>query len=236
MSDVTKDMVIYLRKDRPYSQHLATAIGGYDVTTKLPLTIDECLQYCNEELRCLAVTYHPASSTCHGKFTLSVWTSTTDADYDSYSMLGTNPGPCPAGTRFRDLCIERTVSYGLSHTTAKSYCRYIGGHLLRPFDYKKWSVTNLAGYWGGYWRIDLDSVGHDGSWKTETDKIYPEMWQWEMAWSGVNGPVGDPNCLYGVLKGADRVRNETYYGGKISCDGGNYLTEALCEYRKFLTS
>ena len=77
----------------------------------------------------------------------------------------------------------------------------------------------------------MDRVGHDGTWMTETDKIYPEMWQWDTAWSGTNGPVGVSYCLYGGLKGVDRVRNETYFGGKIGCDDGTPLTEALCEYR-----
>ena len=230
--DVTKDTVIFLRKDRPYSQYLSIDIGNYDVATKQLVTIDECIDYCNEDWKCQAVSYQPTTSTCHTKFAIAIWYISNNTNYNSYSMIGTNKGPCPAGKRFRDLCIERTLNNKLSQGNAIQYCRYIGGQLLRPFGYKKWSFTNQAGPWNGYWRIDLDSFGHDGSWKTNIDKIYPEMWQWEMAWSGANGPVGAPNCLYGVLKTADRVRNETYKGGKLSCVNGNYTLEGLCEYRK----
>ena len=232
--DATKETAIFLRKNRPYSRMALQDLPNYDVESKDVSSIEECLEYCNEDWRCLTAAYDFQDDLCYKKFGAAVWYMTNATNIDIYTVAGPSDGPCPAGIRFRDLCIERSVGRALSMASARNYCRFIGGHLLRPFNYKKWSLTNHAGSWDGYWRIDLDSVGHDGTWKTETDKIYPEMWEWDTTWSGTNGPVGDPNCKYGVLKALvnERLRNETYYAGKLSCDNGTFPTEVFCEFRK----
>ena len=191
--------------------------------------------YCNEDRRCITAVYWVQYKYCFRKYTSSGWHMDNDTKYEVFTEAGASKGPCPGGIRFRDLCIQRSLSNGESIGTARNYCRTMGGHLLRPFDYKKWSFTNIGGNSNFNWRIDLDSDGHDGSWKTETDKTYPEMWQWDTTWSGVNGPVGVSNCKFGLLKAADRVENAMYYGGKLTCDGGTAATKTLCESRKLLT-
>ena len=159
-------------------------VPNFEFEDKVVSSPDECLEYCNEDWRCLAVAYVSHNKKCHKKFGAAVWFLGNNTDVDTYTVTGSSDGPCPEGIRFRDLCIHRSLNNVLSMGFARNYCRFVGGHLLRPFNFKKWAFTNYAAYWGGYWRIDLDSVGHDGSWKTETDKIYPEMWEWDTTWSG----------------------------------------------------
>ena len=230
------DNVIYQRtgKNRPHSKFSSKVVAGYDALgSQGGLTPEECQELCNQDLRCITVAYTSGSGTCYKKYIGSPWTVTDDINFDVYTVLGLNDGPCPLGVRFRDLCFERSYSSGMTVTHSKEFCRYVGGQMVRPFGFKKWAFTNMAGVWYGSWRIDLDSVGHDGTWKTETDKIFPEMWQWDFAWSGTNGPVGGANCKYGILYSGYRVLNHTYHGGKLACDDGTPTGgEVMCEIRK----
>ena len=43
---------------------------------------------------------------CYQKFAAEVWYIETSTNIDTYTVAGSNDGPCPAGIRFRDLCIH----------------------------------------------------------------------------------------------------------------------------------
>ena len=230
------DTIIYERKTKHgfYSKIAGKAIYGFNVLgSKADQTVEECQELCNQDSRCITASYEISSAICYKKYLGATWDWTDDGNFNSYTLLRGRDGPCPTGVRYRDLCLERSYTNGVSVDDAKAFCSYIGGQMVRPFDYKKWAFTNMAGVWYGTWRIDLDSVGHNGTWKTETDKIYPEMWQWDEDWSGPNGPFDDGSCTYGLLFAGNRVQNRNHYGGKLGCDDGTSTDgEVICEIRK----